>query len=160
MRKATKDRNLGAFGGGHTEHETCGDKKSAASRARPPIKTAPAPLWAAAKDDQHRSIALALQKAREGSTRLIAGRSSGYRFSGAGFMCLPPCLPPRLPMRATHPRSGLLRRSSPVTAARPRPIFTAFPFGPRGAPATEAESNPAAGGCQWGENPPVSGTEH
>ena len=39
-------------------------------------------------------------------------------------------LPPRLPIPATHGESGILRRSSPVTAARPRPIFTAFPFGP------------------------------
>ncbi len=57
---------------------------------------------------------------REGVTRLAAGRFSGSRV----------ILPPRLPIAITHRDSGILRRSSPVTAARPRPIFTAFPVSP------------------------------
>ena len=36
----------------------------------------------------------------------------------------------RLPILTTHQDSGILQHSSPVTAARPRPIFTAFPFKP------------------------------
>ena len=47
------------------------------------------------------------------------------------FHRIGPTPPPAAPSRrATHPDSGLMRRSSPVTAARPRPILTAFPTGP------------------------------
>jgi len=78
---------------------------------------------------------------RGGRYRLVAGRSSGFRLSGRQTRCSAlggPILPPRLPIPATHGDSGMLRRSSPVTAARPRPILTAFPFvpAPAGTPAT------------------------
>jgi hypothetical protein len=82
---------------------------------------------------------------REGRSRLVAGRSSGFRFVPGG-------LPPRLPIPIPHRDSGLLRRASPVTAARPRPILTAFPFIPSGLSRSGTcnwiESRKPPGGCQ------------
>ena len=54
----------------------------------------------------------------------------GLLTSGSSFCC---AFPPQ-----TNGDSGIVQQSSPVTAARPWPIFTAFPFTPGklGAPAT------------------------
>ena len=64
---------------------------------------------------------------REDSARLVAGRSSGFRLSRPCKRSHPHAAPSR---PDTHRNSGISQHSSPVTAARPRPILTAFPFSP------------------------------